>query len=128
MSDQEKNQTLAGKQFDAIFAVTGVFVEQADRLFAETRSFQTAILRNQSAWLSKIVFARTLSDVIDAQTEHAKAHYEASVGEARKIAEFLTDLAHGAVSSVAAASPTTTPAPVRPASKPVAARVEREAA
>ena len=128
MSDQDqKPQTLAGRQFDAVVAVAGVFSEQADRLFAETRAYQTTILRNQSVWFSKVIFARRMSDVIEAQSEHAKAQYEASVGEAKKFAEFLTGLARGAVASASAAAPTTTPAPVNPVANLVTIR-EREAA
>jgi hypothetical protein len=121
-NEDQKLQTLAGKQIDAIVAVAGVFVEQADRLFSETRTFQTAIFRNQSAWFSKVVFARSISDVIEAQTEHAKAHYDASVVEARKIAEILTDLTRSAAASASAAEPLT------PSAVPVADRIERQAA
>jgi hypothetical protein len=121
MSDQnQKHQTLAGEQFDSIVSVVGVLADQADRLFAETRAFQASILRNQTAWFSKVAFAKTISDVIDAQTEHTKA----AVGEARKIAQFVTELARSAVSLPSAAATETPPAPI----KTVAARPEREAA
>lgn len=124
MSDQnKKNQTLAGRQFDAMVALGDVFAGQADRLFAETRAFQTTVLRNQSVWFSKVIFARSVSDVIAAQREHSKAHYEASVGEARKIVGFLTGLARSVVPSAARK---TAHSRVKPVAKLVA--VERKAA
>jgi hypothetical protein len=129
MSNRDrKNQTLAGRQFDAVASVTNGFVEQADRFFAQTREFQTILLRNQSVWFSKVIFARSVSEVVEAQKEHAKAQYEASVGGAKKIAQLLTDFARGAGSSSSAAAPQATAAPVKPYSKPVAVRIERDAA
>jgi hypothetical protein len=60
---------LAIKQIDAITSLSGAFAQNVEKFFAETRDFQRVVLLNNSAWFSKVAFARNVSDAIKAQTE-----------------------------------------------------------
>jgi hypothetical protein len=121
-------QTLAVKQIDAITSVSVAFAQNAEKLFAESRDFQRAVLQNNSAWFSKVVFAKNLSDAIQAQTEHVKTNYDATVGETRKVGEILTDFTRDAVKSVLSTAPEIAAVVSKTAKTPAPARFEREAA
>ena len=121
-------QNLALKQIDAITSVSQAFAQNADKLFAETRDFQRAVLLNNSAWFSKVAFAKNVSDAIQAQTEHAKTNYDATVGETRKIGEILTDLTRDTVRSVLSTAPEIVAVMSKTAKAPAPSRFDREAA
>ena len=121
-------QNLAIKQIDAITSVSGAFAQNADKLFAETRDFQRAVLLNNSAWFSKVVFARNVSDAIQAQTEHARTNYDATVGETRKIGEILTDLTRDTVKSVLNTAPEIVAVMSKTTKAPALSRFDRKAA
>jgi hypothetical protein len=121
-------QTLAIKQIDAITSVSEVFVQNAEKLFAETRDFQRVVLQNNSAWFSKVAFAKNLSDAIQAQTEHVKTNYDATIGETRKVGEILTDFTRDAVKSVLSTAPEIAAVVSRTSKAPTPTRFEREAA
>jgi hypothetical protein len=121
-------QKLAIKQIDAITAVSGAFAQNAEKLFAETREFQKAVLLNNSAWLSKVAFAKNVSDAIQAQTEHVKTNYDATVGESRKIGAILTDLTRDTVKSVLNTAPEIAAVISKTSKAPAPTGVERKAA
>jgi hypothetical protein len=121
-------QTLAVKQIDAITSVSGAFAQNAEKLFTETRNFQKAVLQNNAAWFAKVAFARNLSDAIQAQTEHAKTNYDATVGETRKIGEIFTDLTRDTVKSVLSTAPEIAAVVSETSKGPAPSRFEREAA
>jgi hypothetical protein len=121
-------QNLAMKQIDAIASLSGAFAQNADKLFTETRDFQKAVILNNSAWFSKVVFARNVSDAIQAQTEHAKTNYDATVGETRKIGEILTDLTRDTVKSVLRTAPEIVAVISKTARAPAPSRFDRDAA
>jgi hypothetical protein len=121
-------QNLAIKQIDAITSVSGAFVQNADKLFAETRDFQKSVLLNNSAWFSKVAFARNVSDAIEAQTEHAKTNYDATLGETRKIGEIITDLTRDTVKSVLSTAPEIVAVMSKTVNAPAPSRFDREAA
>jgi hypothetical protein len=121
-------QTLAIKQIDAITFASEAFAQNAEKLLAETRIFQRAVLQNNSAWFSNVAFAKNLSDAIQAQTEHVKTNYDATVGETRKIGEILTDFTRDAVKSVLSTAPEIAAVVRKTSNTPAAGRFEREAA
>jgi hypothetical protein len=121
-------QTLAIKQIDAITSVSEAFAQNAEKLFAETRDFQRAVLQNNSAWFSKLVFAKNMSDAIQAQTEHVKTNYDATLGETRKIGAIFTDLTRDTVKSVLSTGPEIAAVMSKTSKAPLPARDEREAA
>ena len=121
-------QNLALKQIDVITSLSGAFAQNADKLIAETRDFQRAVLLNNSTWFSKVAFARNVSDAIQAQTEHAKTSYDATVGETRKIGEILTDLTRDTVKSVWRTAPEFVAIVGKAANTPAPSRFNREAA
>jgi hypothetical protein len=73
-----------------------------------------------------IAFAKNLSEAIQAQTEHVRTNYDASVGETRKIGEILTDFTHDAVKSALSTAPEIAAVVSQTSKAP--ARFEREAA
>ena len=121
-------QSLAIKQIDAMTSVSKAFAQNAEKLFAETRDFQKAVILNNSAWFSKVAFAKNMSDAIQAQTEHVKTNYDATVGETRKIGEILTDLTRDTVKSVLRTAPEIAAVVSKTSKAPTPARFEREAA
>jgi hypothetical protein len=121
-------QTLAIKQIDAITSVSEAFAHNAGKLFAETRDFQRAVLQNNSAWFSKLVFAKNMSDAIQVQTEHVKTNYDATVGETRKIGAIFTDLTRDTVKSVLSTAPEIASVISKATKVSSPARDEREAA
>jgi hypothetical protein len=109
-------------------SVSEVFAQNAEKLFAETRDFQRAVLQNNSTWFSKLVFAKNMSDAIQAQMEHVKTNYDATLGETRKIGAIFTDLTRNTVKSVLSTGPEIAAVMSKTSKAPPPARDEREAA
>ncbi len=124
MSDNFQSiNKFASNQIDAISAIAGVFARSAEKIFAETRDYSAETCRNQSALVSKLISAKSLTEAITASSEHAKAHYDASVGESRKLREIFTDLAADTVKTVLKTAPAEAPAKPKPAQELLSAPV-----
>ena len=99
MNNFQEINKFTNKHVDTINTVAGLIADGAEKMFAGARNFSATACRNQADLISKLVSAKTLSEAMVASTEHAKAQYDASIGETRRLGDIFTDLAAGVIKS-----------------------------
>ena len=95
-------QLMFKSQFDRSVALAGKLAGNAGKIVNEVHDIAVTSLQTQAALARKIAGARNASDLIQIQTEHAQAAYEAAFARSRKIGELLADLSHDTVKSMVA--------------------------
>lgn len=94
-------QSVFKTQFDNVAALAGKFAGNASKIANEVQDMTVASMQAQAAFLSKLASARNASDLIQIQTDHAQASYEATIARSQKIRELLVDLSRETVKSIA---------------------------
>ncbi len=108
-------QLMFKNQFDRSVALAAKLAGNTGKIVNEVSHIAVTSWQAQAAMVSKIAGARNASELIQIQTEHAEAAYEAALARSRKIGELLTDLSRDAVKSMVADAEQTK-APVKPLS------------
>ncbi len=116
-------------QLEAASMAAGSLAKGFQSIAAETADYSKKSLEANSAYVEKLLGAKSLDDAIQIQSEYAKSAYEGFVSQATTIGELYTNLAKEAFRPVesmiakvqAAASPTKTQAAADPAKVQAAA-------
>jgi hypothetical protein len=100
MSQNIDFQTLAKVPFVAATSLTEVLTKQVGNFVTETQDYTVNRFQSNAALIQKLAHAKNLDELINLQTEHAKATYEASVAWSKKLGELAAELSTHAVKSV----------------------------
>ncbi len=97
-------QTLIKNQFETVVSLTGVVAKDVGRIVAEAQDFSVISFQNNAALMRKLAGVKSVNELIQLHSDHAKASYEATVARSKKIGELLTELSNDAIKTVAARS------------------------
>ncbi len=124
-------QKFGKEQLEAASTAAASLAKGFQTIAAETTDYSKKSLEANSAYVEKLLGAKSLDDAIQTQSEYAKSAYEGFVTQATKIGELYTNLAKEAFRPVesmiakvqAAAGPTKAqaaadPTKVQPAAVP----------
>lgn len=89
----EEFQKFGKEQLDATTAVAASLAKGFQTIAAETTDYSKKTLESNSAYVEKILGAKSLDNAIQIQSEYAKIAYEGFVAQATKIGELYTSLA-----------------------------------
>lgn len=89
----EDFQKFGKSQFETAAASSQGVVKAFQAIAAETTDFSKKSFENGSAFLEKLLGAKSLESAIQLQTEYAKAAYADFVAESTKLGELYTALA-----------------------------------
>ena len=115
-------QKFAKGQIEAASTAAASLAKGFQTIAAETTDYSKKSLEANSAYVEKLLGAKSLDDAIQTQSEYAKSAYEGFVTQATKIGEIYTNLAKEAFKPVesmiakvqAAADPTKVQAAAAP--------------
>jgi hypothetical protein len=102
MALNENLQNVFKNQFETAVSLAGKLAGNANQIAAEVQHLSVASLQSHANLLHQLAGAKTVDDVIQIQSDHAKATYEETLARSKKIGELLTDFSSVAVKSVAA--------------------------
>lgn len=86
-------QKFGKEQFEAASTAAVFLAKGFQTLAAETTDYSKKSFERNSAFVEKLLSAKSLDAAIETQTEYAKSAYEGFVSQARKIGELYTSLA-----------------------------------
>jgi phasin family protein len=89
----EEFQKFGKEQLDATTAVAASLAKGFQTIAAEATDYSKKTLESNSAYVEKIIGAKSLDNAIQIQSEYAKTAYEGFVAQATKIGELYTSLA-----------------------------------
>jgi hypothetical protein len=93
-------QAIFKKNFETLVDFTGLVAKDLGKIVAEAQDFSVTSLQANAALLNKLASARTISAVIQVQTDHAKAAYDATLARSKKFGELFNELSRVTVKSV----------------------------
>ena len=93
-------QSVFKTQFDNVAALAGKFAANASKIANEVQDMTAASIQAQAAFLNKLASAKNASDLIQIQTDHAQASYEATIARSQKIRDLFVDLSRDTVKSI----------------------------
>jgi hypothetical protein len=93
-------QSVFKTQFDNVAALAGKLAGNASKIANEVQDMTSASIQAQAAFLSKLAGAKNASDLIQIQTDHAQASYEATIARSQKIRDLFVDLSRDTVKSI----------------------------
>ncbi len=96
----EDFQKIGKAQLDSAASASSSFVKGLQAIAAETADYSKKVLENGSAFLEKLLAAKSLESAIQLQTEYAKSAYADFVTQATKVGELYTNLAKDAFKPV----------------------------
>src|SRR5271154_6086087 len=96
----EEFQKYGKEQLEAASTVAASLAKGLQTIAAETTDYSKKSLENSSAFIEKILGAKSLDNAIQIQSEYAKSAYEGFVAQATKIGELYTSLAKEAFKPV----------------------------
>lgn len=86
-------QKYGKEQLEAASTVAASLAKGLQTIAAETTDYSKKSLENSSAFVEKLLGAKSLDNAIQIQSEYAKSAYEGFVAQATKIGELYTNLA-----------------------------------
>jgi hypothetical protein len=113
--------TMIKNQIDAVAALTGVVAKDVGRIVVEAQDFSVTSFQHNAELMRKLVGVKSVSELIQLHTDHARASYEATVAKSKKIGELLTELSRDTMKTVAV-GPEQASTPVK--APPVARRLQ----
>jgi hypothetical protein len=130
ISNLDECQKFGKEQLDTASSVAASLAKGLQTIAAETTDYSKKSFESNSAYVEKLLSAKSLDEAIQIQSEHAKSAYEGFLAQATKLGELYTILAKQAfkpmesalakVQAVAVPNPTVvaTPNPTVVATKP----------
>jgi hypothetical protein len=89
----EEFQKYGKEQLEAATTVAASLAKGLQTIAAETTDYSKKSLESSSAFIEKLLGAKSLDNAIQIQSEYAKTTYEGFVAQATKIGELYTNLA-----------------------------------
>ena len=89
----EDIQKYGKEQFDAAAAVTTSFTKTLQAIATETADYSKKSFETNSAFVEKLLGAKSYESAIQLQTEYWKSSYASFVAEATKLSELYSSLA-----------------------------------
>ncbi len=89
----EEFQKFGKEQLDATTAVASSLAKGFQTIAAEATDYSKKALENNSAYVERLLGAKSLDNAIQIQSDYAKTTYEGFVAQATKIGELYTSLA-----------------------------------
>jgi hypothetical protein len=89
----EEFQKYGKEQLEAATTVAASLAKGLQTIAAETTDYSKKSLESSSAFVEKLLGAKSLDNAIQIQSEYAKTTYEGFVAQATKIGELYTNLA-----------------------------------
>jgi phasin family protein len=99
----EEFQKFGKEQLEAASAAAASLAKGLQTIAAETTDYSKKSFETNSAYVEKLLGAKSLDDAIQTQSEYAKSAYESFVAQATKIGEIFTVLAKEAFKPVESA-------------------------
>jgi len=96
----EDIQKLGNEQLDAATTVAASIARGLQTIAAEASDFSKQSMEANSAYLEKLLNAKSLEAAMEIQSEFAKSNYERLVAQATKMGELYTALAKDAFKPV----------------------------
>jgi phasin family protein len=96
-------QKFGKEQLEAASSVAASLAKGFQTIAAETTDYSKKSLESNSAYVEKLLGAKSLDNAIQIQSEYAKSAYEGFVAQATKIGELYTSLAKEAFKPVESA-------------------------
>jgi phasin family protein len=96
----EEFQKYGKEQLEAATSVAANLAKGFQTIAAETTDYSKKSLENNSAYVEKLLGAKSLDNAIQIQSEYAKTAYEGFVAQATKMGELYTNLAKEAFKPV----------------------------
>ena len=93
-------QAILKKNFETLVDFSGLVANDLGKIVAEAQDFSVTSLQANVALLRKLASARTVSAVIQVQTDHAKAAYDDTLARSKKFGELFNELSRATVKSV----------------------------
>ena len=100
VNEFEDVQNYGKEQFGAAAAATTSFAKTLHTIATETADYSKKALENNSAFLEKLLGAKSYDTAIQIQSEYWKASYAGFVAQAAKIGELYSSLAKEAFKPV----------------------------
>ncbi len=101
MSQNVDLPTLIKNQIDAVKALTDVVAKDVGRIVVEAQDYSVTSLQQNAELARKLVGVKSVSEMIQLHSDHARASYEATVEKSKKIGELLTELSRDTMKTVA---------------------------
>jgi hypothetical protein len=89
----EDIQKYGKEQFDAAAAATSTFSKTLQAIATETADYSKKSFENNSAFVEKLLGAKSYETAIQIQTDYWKSSYASFVAEATKLSELYSNLA-----------------------------------
>ncbi len=86
--------------FETLMDLAGLVAKDLGKIVAEAQDFSVTSLQANAALLNKLAGARTVSAVIQLQTDHAEAVCQATLIRSKRIAELFNELSRDTVKSI----------------------------
>ncbi len=99
-SNFDEFQKLGKEQLAAASSVASSLAKGFQTIAAETTDYSKKSMESNSAYVEKLLGAKSLDNAIQIQSEYAKSAYEGFVAQATKIGEIYTNLAKEAFKPV----------------------------
>ncbi len=96
----DRCQEFGKEQIDAASKAAASLARDLQTIAAETADYSKKSLEANSAYVEKLLGAKSLDDAIQTQSQYAKSAYEGFVAQATKIGELYTNLAKEAFKPV----------------------------
>jgi hypothetical protein len=122
ISNLDECQKFGKEQLETASSVAASLSKGFQTIAAETADYSKKSIESNSAFVEKLLSAKSLDDAVQIQSEHAKSAYEGFVAQATKLGELYTILAKEAFkpmeSALAKVQAVATPNPAVVAAKP----------
>jgi len=102
-SNFDEFQKFGKEQLEAVSSVAASLAKGFQTIAAETTDYSKKSIESNSAYMEKLLGAKSLDNAIQIQSEYAKSTYEGFVAQATKISEIYTNLAKEAFKPVESA-------------------------
>lgn len=99
----EEIQKFGKEQLDATTSAIASFAKGLQTIAAETTDYSKKTLEDSSAYVEKILGAKSLDNAIQTQSDYAKTAYEGFVAQITKMGELYTSLAKEALKPIESA-------------------------
>ncbi len=99
-SNFDEFQKFGKEQLEAASSVAASLAKGFQTIAAETTDYSKKSIESNSAFVEKLLGAKSLDNAIQIQSEYAKSAYEGFVAQATKIGELYTNLAKEAFKPV----------------------------
>jgi hypothetical protein len=93
ISNLDECQKFGKEQLETASSVAASLSKGFQTIATETADYSKRSIESNSAYVEKLLSAKSLDDAIQIQSEHAKSAYEGFIAQATKIGELYTILA-----------------------------------